>query len=105
MLSTFTIMLNRADEEEYRRRLDAAGVPEHLHEGLVGYLVHRIPPGHFLIACLENNLSDVMSRADETSRAGLFSIVKFLYNDAPNIAWGSQNKVTAWLARTEDIDV
>ena len=105
MKSTFTIMLNRADEAEYLSRLDAAGVPEHLHHGLVRYLVYRIQPGSFLMACLENDLCVAMRLADETSRDELFRIVTFLYGDVPGIAWGSPNKVAAWLARTEDIDV
>lgn len=78
-------------------RLIKAGVPEHLRSGLVCYLLHHIPPGHFLTAVLENDLMEAMGRADELSLVGLFSLVSFLYNDAPSGAWGSPAKVRAWL--------
>jgi hypothetical protein len=93
-----TAMISDQQETHYLGQLIAAGVPEHLHGGLVRYLVHRLQPGHFLTAVLENDLREAMGRADEQSRAGLFQIVKFLYNDAPSICWGSPERVQQWLA-------
>lgn len=84
--------------QHYLQRLDVAEVPEHLHGGLIRYLTSGIPPGHFLTAVLENNLAESFSRADENSRAGLFNLVRFLYNDVPSTAWGSRAKVDAWMA-------
>ena len=78
-------------------RLRAARVPEHLHGGLMRYLVHHLQPGHFLTAVLSNDLREAMGRADETSRAGLFEIVSFLYNNAPAAAWGNLERVEDWL--------
>ena len=86
-------------ETEYLTRLRRAGVPEHLHSGLVNYFVHHISPGHFLTAVLENNLCEAMGRADETSRAGLFEIVNFLYNDVPFNSWGTPDRVDTWLEK------
>lgn len=77
--------------------LDRANVPEHLHGGLLRYLLLGLRPGHFLTAVLENNLAEAFGRADETSRAGLFSLVTFLYNDVPRSAWGSPAKVEDWM--------
>lgn len=77
--------------------LAAAGVPEHLHDGIVNYLVHRIPPGHFLGAVVSNDLVEAIGRADENSLRGLRAIVAFFYNDAPSTSWGSPVKVSAWL--------
>jgi hypothetical protein len=89
-------------EVHYAERLTKAGVPERLHGGLVRYLVHGMQPGHFLTAVLENDLAEAMGRADESSRASLFALVSFLYNDAPSTAWGSPSKVASWrLAKAE----
>lgn len=74
-----------------------ARVPEHLRDGLSNYLEHRLPPGGFLMAVLSNDLREAMGRADETSRAGLFDLVCYLYNCAPANAWGSPDRVKAWL--------
>lgn len=81
----------------YETRARGAGVPGHLIDGLVLYLVEGISPGHFLTAVLENNLMAAMSRADEVSRAGLFELCIFLYNDVPERAWGSPARVRAWM--------
>ena len=89
---------NIVNEVAYSERLQRAGVPEQLHEGLVRYLVHHIPPGHFLTAVLENDLAGAVARGDETCLAGLPAIVRFLYNHAPGMAWGGPLTVRAWLA-------
>lgn len=79
-------------------------VPEHLRGALWRYLAHRIPPGGFLTAVLENNLRESFGRADENSRAGLFNLVKFLYNHAPASCWGSPERVRTWLnPRSTDV--
>lgn len=85
-------------EWRYQHALADSGVPEHLHDGLIRYLAHRIQPGGFLMAVLENDLAGALNRADGTSRAGLVEIGRFLYNDVPQGAWGSPAKVAAWLA-------
>lgn len=93
-----------ANEEFYLEGLTEYGVPEHLHGGLVRYLVQHIQPGHFLTAVLENDLREAMGRADDVSRAGLYSIVLFLYNDAPAPCWGSPEAVAAWLKARSAVD-
>lgn len=90
-------------ETHYLKALNACRVPDHLQGGLVRYLVYRIPPGHFLIAVLENDLREAMGRADEESRAGLFALVSFLYSYAPMSAWGSPELVESWLLDEPDI--
>lgn len=72
-------------------------VPEHLADGLRDYIVDRIETGGFLRAVLENDLREACARADEVSRAFLFDIVSFLYNEAPSTCWGSPERVAAWL--------
>jgi hypothetical protein len=89
---------NVVNEVTYLERMRKAAVPEHLHEGLVGYLVHGIKPGSFLAAVLENNLMIAVTSADEQSMAGLRAIVRFLLHSAPDGAWGSRATVNAWIA-------
>lgn len=90
---------NIVNEVEYLQRLTRAGVPEHLHEGLVRYLVHHIKPGSFLLAVLENDLAGAFARGDESSLAGLSALVRFLALDAPPVASGGPYSVQLWLER------
>lgn len=84
--------------EVWFERLRQHRVPSHLHDGLVNYLAHHKRPGSFLTHVLENDLRGAVSRADETSAAGLPQIVRFLVNCAPAIAWGSAAEVDTWIA-------
>lgn len=72
-------------------------VPEHLRSGLQLYIERGLPPGHFLTAVLENDLMEAMGRADEISRAGLFTLCQFLYCYAPRGCHGSRLKVYEWV--------
>lgn len=89
------------NETDLRVALTESGIPEYMHESVLLYLLHRLQPGHFLTAVLENNLEEACGRADDTNRHALYAYVYFLYNFAPTTAWGSPEKVSAWLsART-----
>jgi glutathione S-transferase len=79
-----------------------AGVPPHLRDGLLRYVNDHERVGRFLTAVLENNLADAMARGDEESRAGLYAIVCWVYNEAPSACWGSLDNVKAWLERVPD---
>lgn len=72
-------------------------VPEHLRGGLSRYVMQGIRPGHFLTAVLEHELFDAMGRADENSRAGLFDLVSYIYNECPGGCHGSRERVNAWI--------
>jgi hypothetical protein len=72
-------------------------IPEHLQGGLDRYISHGIMPGHFLTAVLSNDLKGAMTRADDTSRAALYSIVLFLWNQCPQGCWGSLQRVEDWV--------
>jgi len=86
-------------EAFYREKLTACGVPEHMHDGVIRYLLHGLPPGSFLIAVLSNDLKGACDRADVANRVALYRYVKFLYNYVPLAAWGTPAHVTAWLAQ------
>lgn len=92
---------NIVNEVEYLQRMERLGVPEHLREGLMRYLVYRIQPGHFLTAVLRNDLFSAIARGDNESIAGLKALVTFLHNGVPSIAWGSVLHVQRWLERAE----
>lgn len=93
--------------EEYRAhlqvRLEERGIPEHLQPGLLAYFTERRPVGGFLTACLCDHLSIAVVRADDESVLALKGIVEFLYWHAPATAWGSPERVQAWLADTSPV--
>ncbi len=64
--------------EHLRAKLQERGIPEHLHSGLLAYFTERRPVGSFLRACLENNLSDAVLRADDHSVKAIKGLVEFL---------------------------
>lgn len=93
----------RQNEIIYLERLRKAGVPEQLHEGLVRYLVHRVPPGSFLLAVLTNDLTRAIARGNDVCLAGLPALVRFLYHDAPAHCWGTPARVAKWLRHDLDL--
>lgn len=81
-------------------RLDTF-VPEHDRESIRNYIDHRVPMGAFLTAVVENNLSRAIACADDTNLKHLYSIVRWFYQCAPSLCWGSQRRHEAWLAKQE----
>ena len=73
-------------------------LPEHMRESARAYIEDGKPPGDFLRAVLENNFVEALGHADEENRAAIFAWAEWLYNEAPMPAWGSPEKVTAWIA-------
>ena len=74
-------------------------IPENIKYSLDLYVNHYIQPGHFLTAVLENNLFEAFARADLNSRAALFDICGYIYNDIPGSCWGSPERVKEWLEK------
>ena len=58
-------------------------LPEHIRGGARRWIEDGIPPGDFLEAVFRNQLCEAFGRADETNQAAMFSIVQFMYNEAP----------------------
>lgn len=71
--------------------------PRELQEGLVLYVTGRLETGGFLRACLENNLTEAISRADMRSVVCLHAVMRFIWNELPSRCWGTPEKVQAWL--------
>lgn len=87
--------------EADRRRLTVAantiGVPEHVIEGLVEYVLTGRRTGSFLEAVIAGDLFDALGRADDKNRRKLFEIASWLYNHAPGESYGSRNAYANWL--------
>jgi hypothetical protein len=74
------------------------GIPPLIFKALKAHVVDHQPVGHFVTAVLENDLKQAILRADPDSLAALKRIVLFCYNDIPSPAWGSPEKIQAWLS-------
>jgi hypothetical protein len=85
------------DAEVYRLRLAARGVPEHLRNGLLRWVMDGIRPGDFLFCVLSNDLMGAFRRADPESRAGIWPLILFLENDAPTGCYGGPRVTQAWI--------
>lgn len=81
-----------ADAERFR-------LPEHLHQPIVRYILHRLRPGHFLSAVLANDLMGAVGRAGDGEADQLGRLVQFFYNceAVPGNCWGSPEAVRQWL--------
>lgn len=94
-----TIDLRRA-KERYERTMVEQGVPEHLREGLLAHVLEGRPTGGFLTQCLADNLCGAVCRAGaDIDLEGLRAVAKWLYNEAPPMAYGSDEAVAAWQRR------
>jgi len=74
-------------------------LPEHMREPAQLYIERGIEPGSFLLAVLGNDLVGAFARADQINTAVMDDWACWLYNDVPSAAWGSPEKVAAWLDR------
>jgi len=72
-------------------------LPEHMQESMRRYIEEGARPGSFLSAVLENNLVRAFSRADEINSIYMINFARFLYNEAPLDAWGSEQAVRDWI--------
>ncbi len=79
-----------------KEALRRTNIPDHMHDGILLWVDYGYRPGHFLTAVIENNLAEAVNRADEQSAALLADYVRFFYNYAPALCWGSPEKARAW---------
>ncbi len=74
-------------------------IPQNIKHSLDNYVNNKIPPGGFLYAVLSNDLFIAMQKADEWSRASLFDICSYIYNELPMNCYGSEITVKEWLGQ------
>lgn len=79
-------------------------LPEHMQDGARRYIEEGYRPGSFLMSVLCNNFVRVVESADMQNSAVLRIWAQWLHNDIPMSAWGSSEKVEAWMkeARSND---
>lgn len=72
-------------------------IPRRTLDSLRSYADNKRQTGHFLHAVLTNDLFETTARADVDSRAALFDICMYIYNEMPSSCWGSKEIVEKWL--------
>ena len=81
--------------------LDKGRIPDHTYEALMNYFNHCYEPGSFLMAVLKNDLMQASFKADHINRAELPQIAAWVYHNAPNGSWGSEEIIRGWLNKNE----
>lgn len=74
-------------------------IPELTYKQLIEYRDHRVPPGGFVRACLENDLTQALNKADHSNTRAIFDIARFMHWELPSPAWGNPSKVRDWLEK------
>lgn len=73
-------------------------LPEHMQDGMRRYVEQGIPPGGFATAVLENKLAESFLKADTDNTHYMREWAVFMWEEMPTAAWGSTEKVAAWIA-------
>jgi len=81
--------------------LEQTGASTLVVNALIDYIEERRKVGHFLTAVLSNDLNDAFARADDTNVEAIGTLIRWIYNYAPSLCWGSKEKVERWLARED----
>jgi len=69
------------------------------------YLTHGVQPGGAMVALLSDELFETVARSDTGRLSELADIVRFVYNEFPLRAWGSRQKVDAWIAAGGEVGI
>lgn len=78
---------------------DGMRIPDGMAPGLLRYIRYGIEPGAFLSAVLCNDLRGACERADSQNIKMLPAYVSYLYNEAPSLCWGSEEKFRSWIKK------
>lgn len=71
-------------------------IPYYMRRGITYHVLYGTLVGDFLQAVFRNDLKQSVGRADETNQELLPEYVKFLYNYAPTLCWGSEENYKEW---------
>jgi hypothetical protein len=74
-------------------------LPDHMQDGAKLYVEKGIRPGDFMMTVLSNDLVGACERADVANRQYLREWATWLKWNCPGGAWGSREKVDAWIAK------
>lgn len=96
-------LLSRWRLDRKQEKVMALGDPRLLPDkyipGLIRWIKDGIEPGHFIRACLKNDLLMAIGRADQTSLMSIEFLIGWLAAYAPDPCWGSEEKYEAWKSR------
>lgn len=73
-----------------------ARLPDHMHDGLVRYVLYGIMPGSFLTAVLENKFVEACCAADQANMNMLHEWALVMINAVPSDCQGSEQHVRMW---------
>jgi len=74
-------------------------IPDYMGAGIKNYINHGRKPGDFLTAVIQNKLIQAIQTADSTNIKNLQAYAMYFYWEVPSIAWGSEEKMKAWIDR------
>ena len=77
--------------------MDYSELPGSLVPSMQRYIEHGVQPGRFLTAVICNNLKESFAQADDYNQELMFDIVKWMYNKAPMVCWGSPSRMRKWI--------
>lgn len=66
-------------------------------QSIQNYYYHKLEPGGFVYAMLCNDFVGAAMRADSWNKEKLVDYAMWLANRMPPAAWGSKERVDAWL--------
>lgn len=78
-------------------KMNECGVPLHLQDGFILYLIHGIEPGGCITAILANDLMESFGRADFQTSYNMKQICVFIYSYTPRECHGSYERVEEWM--------
>lgn len=74
-------------------------IPNYMMGAIQRYLERGTPPGHFLTAIITNNLFEAVARADDINQKNIPAYVAYFHNEVPSLAWGSPERMRAWVEK------
>ena len=77
-------------------------IPDRMMPSIKRYVEEKKPPGGFLTAVIQNDLSGACSKADDENMRNLQAYVAYFYNEVISECWGSKEKMEAWLKSGND---
>ncbi len=102
-------LLQKIEELERREKkpkefghVDYSQIPEHMREGLEGYIEYGWELGGFLYSVLTNDLLRTVKTADIHNRFKLLQWVDFCLEFLPGKSWGSPEAVAYWTKFREE---
>ena len=96
-------MAYREMHPQFKATFDHHDVPVEMQEAFWNYLAYGWDPGSFGVAILRNDFAGAVLRAHRALTAECFrSIAIWFANVPPPMAFGSDAKIEAWKALTDD---